>query len=287
MGGPLLTAAVVVAALLLVLGAPRVLPAWTALRRMPGPGLLLWQSVSLAGVLCALLAAPTAVLTTGLSQPLLLGLALLLSGVMLVLLLASGHRVGTDLRRRRSRHRELVDLVGEHLDDTLAHGAEGITRPDVTVLALGNPSAYCLPGRGHRIVLTRAALDRLGAAELRAVLAHEQGHLDARHDLLLELFTVLHEAVPRGLRVPAALTEVQLLTEALADRIAEQRTGHADLARALVAMAAAATPEVSARVRLLSHPPAPRHTRLAVTALSAAVLAVPVAVAVTLLTLAG
>lgn len=284
MGGPLLTAAVVVAALLLVLGAPRVLPAWTALRRMPGPGLLLWQSVSLAGVLCALLAAPTAVLTTGLSQPLLLGLALLLSGVMLVLLLASGHRVGTDLRRRRSRHRELVDLVGEHLDDTLAHGAEGITRPDVTVLALGNPSAYCLPGRGHRIVLTRAALDRLGAAELRAVLAHEQGHLDARHDLLLELFTVLHEAVPRGLRVPAALTEVQLLTEALADRIAEQRTCATDLARALVAMASAATPEVTARVRLLTHPPAPRHTRIAVTLLALATLALPAAV-VMLLTL--
>ncbi|WP_298748503.1 M56 family metallopeptidase [uncultured Serinicoccus sp.] len=287
MGGPLLTAAVVLAALLLVLGAPRVLPAWTALRRMPGPGLLLWQSVSLAGVLCALLAAPTAVLTTGLSQPLLLGLALLLSGVMLVRLLASGHRVGTDLRRRRTRHRELVDLVGEHLDDTLAGGADGITRPDVTVLALGNPSAYCLPGHGHRIVLTRAALDRLGATELRAVLAHEQGHLDARHDLLLELFTVLHEAVPRGLRVPAALTEVQLLTEALADRIAEQRTGPTDLARALVAMAPAATPEVTARVRLLSHPPAPRHTRLAVTALSAVVLAIPVAVTVTLLTPAG
>ena len=287
MGGPLLTAAVVLTALVLVLLAPRVLPGWTALRGMPGPGLLLWQSVSVAGVLCALLAAPTAVLTTGLSQPLLLGLALLLSGGMLVRLLASGHRVGTDLRRRRTRHRELVDLVGEQLDDALARGTAGITRPDVTVLAEGNPSAYCLPGRGHRIVLTRSALDRLGATELRAVLAHEQGHLDARHDLLLELFTVLHEAVPRSLRVPAALTEVQLLTEALADRIAEQRTGHADLARALVAMAAAATPEVTARVRLLSRPPAPRHTRLGVTALAVAVLAVPVAVTVTLLTLGG
>ena len=96
MGGPLLTAAVVALALVLILLAPRLLPSWAALRRMPGPGLLLWQSVSVAGVLCALLAAPTAVLTTGLSQPLLLGLALVLSGVMLVRLLASGHRVGTE-----------------------------------------------------------------------------------------------------------------------------------------------------------------------------------------------
>lgn len=285
MGGPLLTAAVVALALVLVLLAPRLLPSWTALRRMPGPGLLLWQSVSVAGALCALLAAPTAVLTAGLSQPLLLGLALVVSGVMLVRLLAAGHRVGTDLRRRRTQHRELIDLVGDHLDDTLARDAAGIARPGVTVLALGNPSAYCLPGRGHRIVLTRAALDRLGTVELRAVLAHEQGHLDARHDLLLELFTVLHEAVPAGLRVPAALTEVQLLTEALADRIAEQRTGHADLARALVAMAPAATPEITARVRLLSRPPAPRHTRIGVTLLAAGVLALPVATTVTLLTL--
>ena len=278
MTGPLLTASVVLAALALVLLAPRVLPAWTALRSMPGPARLLWQSVSLAGVLCALLAAPVAVLTTGLSQPLLLGLALSLSGVMLVRLLLSGHRVGTDLRRRRAQHRELVDLVGEHLAGDPARAASGITRPDVTVLAQGNPSAYCLPGRGDRIVLTSAALDRLGAAELRAVLAHEQGHLDARHDLLLELFTVLHEAVPEPLRVPAALAEVHLLAEALADRIAEQRTGPTDLARALVAMAATGTPEVTARVRLLAHPPAPWHARVAVTLLALMTLALPAAV---------
>lgn len=284
MPGPLLTAAVVAAALALVLLAPRLLPRWTALRSMPGPALLLWQSVSVAGVLCALLAAPVAVLTTGLSQPLLLGLALTLSGAMLVRLLVSGHRVGTDLRRRRTQHRELVDLVGEHLEGAPARTAAAVARPDVTVLAQGNPSAYCLPGRGDRIVLTRAALDRLGTPELRAVLAHEQGHLDARHDLLLELFTVLHEAVPRQLRVDAALAEVHLLAEALADRIAEQRTCATDLARALVAMASAATPEVTARVRLLTHPPAPRHTRIAVTLLALATLALPAAV-VMLLTL--
>ncbi|WP_151523931.1 M56 family metallopeptidase [Serinicoccus kebangsaanensis] len=279
MAGPVLTASVVLAALALTLGAPRLLPRWRALRRMPGPGLLLWQAVSVAGVACALLAAPVAVSTTGLDQPLLLGLALALSALMVARLLLSGHQVGTDLRRRRQEHRELVDLVGRRLDDTSA-AAGDVALPGVAVIAQGNPTAYCLPGRDRRIVLTQATLDRLGDAELRAVLAHEQGHLDARHDLLLELFTVLHEAVPRPLRVPSALAEVHLLAEALADRIAEQRTDHTDLARALVGMAPSATAEVTARIRLLARPPAPVHTRIAVTVLALAVLAVPCAVAV-------
>lgn len=285
MTGPLLTAAVISAALLLTLLAPRLLPRWTGLRRMPGPALLLWQSVSISGVLCALLAAPAAVLTTGLGQPLLLGLGLAVSVLMLARLLWSGHRVGTDLRRRRAEHRQLVDLVGDRLDTATARSAATVAGPEVAVIARGNPTAYCLPGRGRRIVLTQAALDRLDPPQLRAVLAHEQGHLDARHDLVLELFTVLHEAVPRALRVPAALAEVHLLAEALADRIAERRVDHADLARALVAMADGAPPEVTARVRLLAHPPTPRHTRIAVTVLALAALALPVAAGVMLLTL--
>lgn len=276
--GPLLTAVLIAAALLLILLAPRLLPRWTGLRRMPGAGLLLWQAVAISGALCALLAAPAAVLTAGLDLPLLLGLGLALSLLMLGRLLYSGHRVGTDLRRRRARHRELIDLVGGHLDGSLAEDATRVARPAVAVVAQGNPTAYCLPGRGDRIVLSQAALDRLGPPELTAVLAHEQGHLDQRHDLLLELFTVLHEAVPERLRVRAALAEVHLLAEALADRIAEQRVGHTDLARALVAMASAATSEVTARVRLLATPPAPRHTRAAVIALAVAVLALPLVI---------
>ncbi|ANS79038.1 Peptidase M48, Ste24p precursor [Serinicoccus hydrothermalis] len=281
MAGPLLTASVVLAALVLTLLAPRLLPRWEALRRLPGPALLLWQSVGVSGVACALLAAPVAVRTTGLAQPLLLGLALALSVLMLARLLLSGHRVGTDLRRRRAKHRQLIDLVGGRLHGATAQVATQVARPPgVSVIAEGNPTAYCLPGRQRRIVLTQAALDRLDAPQLRAVLAHEQGHLDARHDLLLELFTVMHEAVPPPLRVQAAMGEVHLLTEALADRIAEQRTGHTELARALVAMAGTGSTEVTTRIRLLARPPAALAARAAVTVLALLVLALPCAVAV-------
>ncbi|MFK5584879.1 M56 family metallopeptidase [Serinicoccus sp. LYQ131] len=287
-GPPLLSATVVVAALTLTLLAPRLLPRWTSLRQMPGAGLLLWQSVSITGVLCALLAAPVTALSTGLNQPLLLGVAVALSALMLARLLVSGHTVGTDLRRRRARHRELIDLVGERLQDTPASSGTtppGYAHPPVAVVAQGNPTAYCLPGAGDRIVLTQAALDRLGPPELTAVLEHEQAHLDQRHDLLLELFTVLHEAVPRGLRVPAALAEVHLLAEALADRVAEQRTAPTDLARALVAMATGAPAQVTTRVRLLATPPAPRHTRALVSLLAVLLLALPAALAVGVLVL--
>lgn len=237
MTGALVTAGLITSALLLTLVVPRVLARWRPARADPARALLLWQSVSIAGVVCALLAAPVAVLTSGLRQPLLLALALALSGLMLARVLWSGHRVGMDLRRLRAEHRTMVDLVGERLEDL----EEGVVRDPVRVLDHPTPTAFCLPGRGERIVLSRAAVERLGPEELGAVLAHEQAHLDHRHDLLLELFTVLHEAVPDRVRAHAALHEVHLLAEVLADHRAVDRSSAPALARALVAMVA---PEV-------------------------------------------
>ncbi|MDO5739917.1 MAG: M56 family metallopeptidase [Ornithinimicrobium sp.] len=254
MTGALVTAALIGCALVLTLLAPNVLARWTAPRLAPAQGLLLWQSISIAGVLCALLAAPVAALTLGLRQPTLLGMAIAVSALMLARVLWSGHRVGTDLRRRRSRHRLLVDLVGERLEGPQPGSVHtprplgGVTLPGsapgtrVAVVAQANPTAYCLPGRHDRIVLSQAALDRLDHEGLSAVLAHERAHLVHRHDLLLELFTVLHEAVPGPVRSPAALREVHLLAEALADRAAAVACGATSLARALVAMATRETP---------------------------------------------
>jgi Zn-dependent protease with chaperone function len=145
--------------------------------------------------------------------------------------MVSGHLVGTELRRRRAEHRQLVDLLGERIERPDAR-AEG-----VTVLARGNPTVYCLPGRHDRIVLSQEAVERLAPEELGAVMAHEQAHLSQRHDLLLELFTVLHEAVPRRLRAEKAMREVGLLAEMLADRAAAATVGPLALAHALVAMA--------------------------------------------------
>ncbi|MGD8149943.1 M56 family metallopeptidase [Ornithinimicrobium sp. Y1694] len=256
MTGPVVTACLIGGALLLTIVVPRLLARWTALRAVPGQALFLWQAVSLAGVSCALLATPVAALTFGTDRPRLLAAALIVSLLVLGRLLWSGHRVGSDLRRMRATHAQLVDLVGERLedgDDVLAQsrptnpvagaGAHrhvrlpGDHKRRVMMISEGEATAYCLPGRRERVVLSRAALDSLDDHELDAVLAHEDAHLAQRHDLLLELFTVLHEAVPAAVRAPSALREVHLLAELLADRGALSHVDPPTLGRALVAMA--------------------------------------------------
>ena len=142
-----------------------------------------------------------------------MAVAALVTGIVTVRLLVSGDRVGRNLRSVRRRHRELVDL--------LAMEGDGHTR----VLEHPTPTAYCLPGVRRRVVLTQGTIDRLSPDELEAVMAHERAHLVARHDLVMEFFTVVHEAVPRFVRSSTALHEVHLLIEVLADRAAVRRAG--------------------------------------------------------------
>jgi Zn-dependent protease with chaperone function len=229
-------------AVLLAWPAPRLLARTTAIRRAPRAALVLWQAMTVAAVLSACFAAPAAL-------PWILGdapalrdtwpvvtIALALTGVFTVRLLVAGDRVGRRLRSVRRRHRELVDVLAA----PAAAGAVG--DPHTRVLEHPTPTAYCLPGLRRRVVLTQGTLERLAPAELDAVLAHERAHLGARHDLVLELFTVAHEAVPSPLRAPSALREVHLLIEVLADRAAVRRAGVVMTARAIVAMADGRTP---------------------------------------------
>ncbi|HET7800888.1 MAG TPA: M56 family metallopeptidase [Humibacillus xanthopallidus] len=224
---------VVLVALAIVLAwpVPRLLARVTTVRRGPRAALVLWQSTAVAAVLAALFAAPAAVPWLVGSAPRLseswpvLALAALLTGIVTVRLLVAGDRIGRNLRSVRRRHRELVDL--------LATQGEGHTR----VLEHTTPTAYCLPGVRRRVVLTQGTIDRLAPEELDAVMAHERAHLAARHDLVMEFFTVVHEAVPRFVRSPTALREVHLLIEVLADRAAVRRAGVVTTARAIVGMA--------------------------------------------------
>ena len=182
----------------------------------------------------------------------------------------SGHRVGAELRAIRRRHREQVDLVGRRVS------GGGLRVVDHAV-----PVAYCLPGMtGSRIVLSSGALDRLQPAQLEAVLLHEQAHLRARHDLVLEAFTVLHRAFPRAVSSRSALAEVGLLVEVLADRVAVRAGRARELGGALVALAEGRVPTGSVgaartglvtRVELLADQ---RRHRLQATALFAAAAAV-------------
>ncbi|GAA5029604.1 M56 family metallopeptidase [Terrabacter aeriphilus] len=231
--------ALVVLAVLLAWPVPRLLARATSLRRAPRAALVLWQSTAVASVLAALLAAPAAVpaiagreVRVSEHVPTLV-VAAALSLVVAVRLLVAGDRVGRNLRLVRRRHRDLVDLLGEP--------AAGQGR-DTRVLEHTTPTAYCVPGVHRRVVVTQGTLARLAPGELGAVLAHERAHLAARHDLVLEFFTVVHEAVPPVLRCDAALREVNLLIEVLADRAAVRDAGAVSTGRAIVAMAGGPKP---------------------------------------------
>lgn len=233
---------------------PAVLARAGWLRRTPLSTMLLWQGVALAAVLSALGAGLSLATTHGWSTP--SALALVVTAVVAVRLAIAGHRVGTSLRSLRRHHREQLDLVTRR-------------RGRLAVLETEQPLAYCVPSlRTSRVVVSQGALDRLAPDELDAVLAHERAHLRARHDLVLEAFSVLHRAFPRWVSSASALQEVRMLVEVLADRVAARDAGAQPLARALVGLAGAPSPsaglaatgsasELADRIDLLGASPRP------------------------------
>lgn len=205
---------------------------------VPRAALVLWQALALAAVLSALGAGASAgTLVMMHSSPgpgvvVLHAVALVLTLVVAARLLWSAHTLGMALRARRRRQRHLVDLVGR--PDQRAPGA--------LVLDAARPVAYCIPGLPSRLVVSTPALDGLAPAEVDAVLAHERAHARARHDLVLEAFSVLHNAFPRVVRSRAALEATAGLVEMLADDAARRRCGPVPLARALARLADAPVP---------------------------------------------
>ena len=255
--------------------------------RIPRAAVALWQAIALAAVLAALGAGIALSYSTA-GQPgqprfdpssprdLLAAAVLALTALVLVRLLWAVGRVAIGTRARRKRHRDLVDVLAT---------PDGLI-PGLRVLAEQTPLAYCLPAlRGARVVVSVGALDRLDDNELRAVLAHEQAHLRARHDLVLEAFTSLHRAFPRWVRSDVALEQARTLVELLADNDARRRNGPRPLARALVALAGAPAPDAALaasksatvlRVQRLADPePRERWLSTAIYAAAAALLILP------------
>lgn len=291
----MLIGALVVMVVLLTWPVPRLLPRWHALEKVPGPGLVLWQSVSLSAIVAALLIAPLTVLIfvrRGNTVPhpsanlplLILGLAL--SALVLARLLLQGHRIGLALRQARREHMAMVDVLGA--DESISGDSS------VTVLEHPTPTAYCIPGRRQRVVLTDGTLQALPADELAAVLSHERDHLHHRHDLILEFFTVLHTVAPQAARSDAGMRQVKLLIELLADRAAVRSVGPVPLARALVDLSQSPHPPATLgaggdpdptgrpavrRLELLGDPRPHRGLGAAVLLLAAGVLVAPFLVA--------
>lgn len=293
------TTALVFAVLALILAGP--VPALLARAtwpyRSPRAALVLWQAIALAAVLSAfssglaiggllLVPGPDGRPTTAPTDEIdALGLPLwILYVVVLAITLGIGAKlmfsvvqVAVRTRRRRSKHRMLVDLLDRNnLSDSTYRG---LRDADIRVLDAAEPIAYCLPGLRQRVVLSRGTLANLSEAEVTAILSHERSHLRARHDLVLEAFTAVNEAFPRIVRSKSALGSVQLLVELLADDSAVKVAGPTPLARALITCAgstaprgamAAGGPHTLIRVQRLSGPG--RDVRIAAVAYTAAVV---------------
>lgn len=247
---PMLSALLTVAGLLLlavvlIWPVQRVMLRKHVFRREPLLALLVWQAMSLTAVASLLAAGPVAVfrMRDALDQPahrIVATAAVAITGYMIVRLAMAGHQVGASLRRTRRQHVELLELVGRQFDEL------DEPRPrSLRVIDHPTPTAYCVPGVRHRVVVSTGMLAQLGEEEVAAVLAHERSHVRARHDLLVEFFTVLHTAMPARLRQDDVLAEVHLLAEVLADRAAARVVGPVPMGRALVALAGSTHPQAT------------------------------------------
>lgn len=286
--------------------APRLLSRADWPEREPVLALWVWQCVVAAVLLCCVLAmaltgsaawaavrgnvfafAPRAVVDAyGLPQygrwAGTLAILLALGGVWTAAMLTREVRAA---RARRRRRRTELQVRAPRLP------GEGVP-PGERLVVLEDPrsDAWWLSGAEPQLVITTAALRRLKGRQLDAVLAHEQGHVRARHDVLLHCAGALAGGFPQVPVFAAFRDQVHHLVELAADDTASRRFGRLTTALALVELneergvfGAHPTPlaALPGRVhRLLD--PAPRLTlarRVRVTAFALLVPAVPLLIA--------
>ena len=132
------------------------------------------------------------------------------------------------IQRQRRRHRELLALLA-------SPSADG---PRTMVINVESPVAYCLPGGARSVtVLSDGLMAALEPAELRAVLNHENAHLDQRHHLLLWAFAAWRQALPWLPTTRLAQEAVSSLIEMLADDVALKTESKATLIKAIAIVA--------------------------------------------------
>lgn len=255
-----------VSAVALGVGAPLVLRRLRGLERWPTLTAWLWLAAP-AGALTAvaltglLLLMPTRSLGMGVAELLrtcVMALRAALStphdssagtvaGVLLVAAVAGGFVLGGSIAGLRAwraarRHRELLALAGRP-----AMGLAGVTE-----LEHGRPFAYCLPGRPGPVVVSSAALRRLDAGQLAAVLAHERAHQASRHHRLVLLAQVLRVGFPWLPAARLARQAVARLVELAADDAAARAQGRRQVAAALAALGETPAPEAALGATLVS-----------------------------------
>ncbi|MDQ1031804.1 Zn-dependent protease with chaperone function [Streptomyces umbrinus] len=298
-----------VPAALLLLGAlaavlaPRLLARTDWQDREPVVALWVWQCVVMAVLLCCALSmtlsaaaawqavrghvfapAPHAVVESyalaGGPWAAATAVALALGGVWSAAMLA--REITRARTRRRRRRAELLVRA-----PVLPGEEPGSDR--LVVLEGERPDAWWLPGAAPQLVITTAALRRLKGRQLDAVLAHEQGHAQARHDWLLHSSAALANGFPQVPVFAAFRDEMHRLVELAADDMASRRFGRLTIALALVELnedrgvfgpCPTLQAHVPQRVHRLLTPPdrLPPARRLRLTAAAALVPVVPVLV---------
>jgi Zn-dependent protease with chaperone function len=129
--------------------------------------------------------------------------------------------------RRRLRRAELLVRA------PMLPGEERGAGP-LVVLEGERPDAWWLPGAAPQLVITTAALRRLKGRRLDSLLAHEEGHAQARHDWLLHSSGALAGGFPQVPVFAAFRDEMHRLVELAADDMASRRFGRLTTALALV-----------------------------------------------------
>jgi Zn-dependent protease with chaperone function len=132
------------------------------------------------------------------------------------------------IERQRRRHRELLALLA-------SPSADGT---GTVVINHDSPVAYCLPGGARSVtVLSDGLMAALEPAELRAVLIHENAHLNQRHHLLLWAFAAWRQALPWLPTTRLAQEAVNSLIEMLADDVALRTESKVTLIKAIAIVA--------------------------------------------------
>jgi Zn-dependent protease with chaperone function len=268
-------------------------------QRAPRAAIVLWQAIGVNGALAAI-GAGLALAVEPLHRGLLAGMAELVGGAtgrrvlpinglyeacgltlaaIVVAVLLAG-LINTTVRTTaiRRRHRILLDLVSV--------ASERV--PGAVLLKDPRATAYCLPGVRPRIVVSDGTLDLLSHRELAAVVDHERGHVHEHHDLALLPFASMIEMLDWMPYVSKAPRAVAGLLEMAADDYASRTHDRHVLASALVSMAdsslvpacafAAASSNLSTRVRRLIAPRSKSATHAALSiAAAAALVAAPLA----------
>ncbi|MGW3247036.1 M56 family metallopeptidase [Streptomyces sp. NPDC001070] len=208
------------------------------------------------------------------------------AGYLAVLLACGGVWTAAMLAReiRAARSRQRQRRAELRARSPRLPGETAASDERLVVLESDRPDAWWLTGPRPQLVITTAALHRLKGRQLDSVLAHEQGHARARHDVLLHCAGALASGFPQVPVFAGFRDQVHRLIELAADDIASRRFGRLTTALALVELnedrgVFGPFPVQDAQVpfrvnRLLD--PAPRLTRLGRARASACALLIPV-----------